>query len=139
MIGTILQDNPMLKHLTAWENVSVPLLVLGKKRSEFSENVTDLLQWVGLGPFMHSLPETLSGGQLVRVGIARGVIGKPELLLADEPTAGIDLQMARKLLRLFIELNRLGTTVLIATHDVQLMRWTKAPRIEISEGTVKIV
>jgi cell division transport system ATP-binding protein len=101
--------------------------------------VTDLLQWVGLGDRMHAYPSTLSGGEKQRAAIARAVIGKPELLLADEPTGNVDPQMARRLLRLFIELNRLGTSVLIATHDHQLMRQFKAPRLELHEGHVRIV
>jgi cell division transport system ATP-binding protein len=101
--------------------------------------VTDLLQWVGLGDRMYAFPSVLSGGEKQRAAIARAVIGKPELLLADEPTGNVDPQMARRLLRLFIELNRLGTSVVIATHDHQLMRQFKAPRIELSEGHVRIL
>ena len=103
------------------------------------EDVTDLLQWVGLGDRMHSYPSILSGGEKQRAAIARAVIGKPELLLADEPTGNVDPHMARRLLRLFVELNRLGTSVLIATHDHQLMRQTKAPRLELHDGHVRIV
>jgi cell division transport system ATP-binding protein len=103
------------------------------------KDVTDLLQWVGLGDRMHSFPSVLSGGEKQRAAIARAVINKPELLLADEPTGNVDPQMARRLLRLFIELNRLGTSVVIATHDHQLMRQTKAPRLELHEGHVRIV
>jgi cell division transport system ATP-binding protein len=138
-IGSVWQDNPVLKHLTAWENVAVPLLVMGKKVSLFAEDVTDLLDWVGLGDCMLAHPRELSGGQLARVGIARAVVNKPEILLADEPTGNLDPQTARRMLRLFLELNRLGTTVLIATHDHQLMRQTKAPRIEIHDGSIRVV
>lgn len=138
-IGIVFQDFRLLDHLTTWENVALPLRVLGKRLADYREDVTDLLQWVGLGDRMHAYPSVLSGGEKQRAAIARAVIGKPELLLADEPTGNVDPQMARRLLRLFIELNRLGTSVLIATHDHQLMRQFKAPRLELHDGHVRIV
>ncbi|MDX2202362.1 MAG: cell division ATP-binding protein FtsE [Hyphomicrobiaceae bacterium] len=138
-IGIVFQDFRLLDHLTTWENVALPLRVTGKRVSDYKEDVTDLLQWVGLGDRMYSYPHVLSGGEKQRAAIARAVINKPELLLADEPTGNVDPQMARRLLRLFIELNRLGTSVVIATHDHQLMRQTKAPRLELHEGHVRIV
>lgn len=138
-IGIVFQDFRLLDHMTTWENVAMPLRVTGKRINDYKEDVTDLLQWVGLGDRMHSFPSVLSGGEKQRAAIARAVINKPELLLADEPTGNVDPQMARRLLRLFIELNRLGTSVVIATHDHQLMRQTKAPRLELHEGHVRIV
>ncbi|MEM8626419.1 MAG: cell division ATP-binding protein FtsE [Pseudomonadota bacterium] len=138
-IGIVFQDFRLLDHLTTWENVALPLRVIGKPRAEYSEDVTDLLQWVGLGDRMHAYPSVLSGGEQQRAAIARAVIGKPELLLADEPTGNVDPQMARRLLRLFIELNRLGTSVLIATHDHTLMRQYKAPLLQLQEGHVQIL
>ncbi len=138
-IGIVFQDFRLLDHLTTWENVALPLRVVGKQISEYREDVTDLLQWVGLGDRMHAYPSVLSGGEKQRAAIARAVIGKPELLLADEPTGNVDPQMARRLLRLFVELNRLGTSVVIATHDHQLMRQYKAPRLELHDGDVRIV
>jgi cell division transport system ATP-binding protein len=138
-IGIVFQDFRLLDHLTTWENVALPLRVVGKRLSDYKEDVTDLLQWVGLGDRMHAFPSVLSGGEKQRAAIARAVIGKPELLLADEPTGNVDPQMGRRLLRLFIELNRLGTSVVIATHDHQLMRHFKAPRLELHEGYVRIV
>jgi cell division transport system ATP-binding protein len=138
-IGIVFQDFRLLDHLTTWENVALPLRVVGRRLSDYQEDVTDLLQWVGLGDRMHAFPSVLSGGEKQRAAIARAVIGKPELLLADEPTGNVDPQMARRLLRLFIELNRLGTSVVIATHDHQLMRHFKAPRLELHEGHVRIV
>jgi cell division transport system ATP-binding protein len=138
-IGIVFQDFRLLDHLTTWENVALPLRVVGKRVADYREDVTDLLQWVGLGDRMHAYPSILSGGEKQRAAIARAVIGKPELLLADEPTGNVDPQMARRLLRLFIELNRLGTSVLIATHDHQLMRQFKAPRLELHDGHVRIV
>lgn len=138
-IGIVFQDFRLLDHLTTWDNVALPLRVIGKKESDYREDVTDLLQWVGLGDRMYAYPSVLSGGEKQRAAIARAVIGKPELLLADEPTGNVDPQMGRRLLRLFIELNRLGTSVVIATHDHQLMRQFKAPRLELDNGHVKIL
>ena len=138
-IGIVFQDFRLLDHLTTWQNVALPLRVVGKRESEYKEDVTDLLQWVGLGERMDHFPSVLSGGEKQRAAIARAVIGKPELLLADEPTGNVDPQMARRLLRLFIELNRLGTSVVIATHDHQLMRQFRAPRLELHDGNVRIV
>jgi cell division transport system ATP-binding protein len=138
-IGIVFQDFRLLDHLTTWQNVALPLRVVGKREADYREDVTDLLQWVGLGDRMDDYPSVLSGGEKQRAAIARAVIGKPELLLADEPTGNVDPQMARRLLRLFIELNRLGTSVIIATHDHQLMRQFKAPRLELHDGYVRIV
>ncbi len=138
-IGIVFQDFRLLDHMSTWENVALPLRVLGKDLEDYREDVTDLLQWVGLGDRMHAAPSVLSGGEKQRAAIARAVIGKPELLLADEPTGNVDPHMARRLLRLFVELNRLGTSVVIATHDHQLMRHHRAARIELFEGHVRIV
>lgn len=138
-IGIVFQDFRLLDHLTTWENVALPLRVVGKRVGDYREDVTDLLQWVGLGDRMHAYPSVLSGGEKQRAAIARAVIGKPELLLADEPTGNVDPQMARRLLRLFIELNRLGTSVIIATHDHELMKQTTAKRLELHDGHVRIL
>jgi cell division transport system ATP-binding protein len=138
-IGIVFQDFRLLDHLTTWENVALPLRVVGRKTGQYKEDVTDLLQWVGLGDRMHAYPNVLSGGEKQRAAIARAVIGKPELLLADEPTGNVDPQMGRRLLRLFVELNRLGTSVVIATHDHTLMKQFKAPRLELEHGHVKLV
>jgi cell division transport system ATP-binding protein len=134
-IGIVFRTLPA-HHMTTWEAWPCHC-VTGKRISDYKEDVTDLLQWVGLGDRIPSFCAV----RAVRSGaaIARAVINKPELLLADEPTGNVDPQMARRLLRLFIELNRLGTSVVIATHDHQLMRQTKAPRLELHEGHVRIV
>lgn len=138
-IGIVFQDFRLLDHMTTWENVALPLRVAGRRLEDYKEDVTDLLQWVGLGDRMQALPSILSGGEKQRAAIARAVIGKPELLLADEPTGNVDPEMARRLLRLFVELNRLGTSVLIATHDIQLIRQSKASRLELKDGHITIV
>ena len=138
-IGIVFQDFRLLDHLTTWENVALPLMVSGKKIAEYREDVTDLLEWVGLRDRMHHYPSILSGGEKQRAAIARAVIAKPEILLADEPTGNVDPQMARRLLRLFVELNRLGTSVMIATHDHQLTRIHAAPRLELEAGHVSVI
>lgn len=138
-IGIVFQDFRLLDHLTTWENVALPLHVVGRKAAEYKDDVTDLLQWVGLGDRMHAYPSVLSGGEKQRAAIARAVIGKPELLLADEPTGNVDPAMGKRLLRLFVELNRLGTSVVIATHDQSLMEQFRAPKLQLEGGHVTIV
>ncbi len=137
-IGIVFQDFRLLDHLTTWENVALPLRVTGKKESDYSDDVTDLLRWVGLGDRLHAYPEVLSGGEKQRAAIARAVIGRPELLLADEPTGNVDPVIADRLLRLFVELNRLGTSVIIATHDYGLMQRLDAPRLVLHDGHLVI-
>lgn len=137
-IGVVFQDFRLLDHLTTYENVALPLRVLGRAESEYRADVVDLLDWVGLGERMHVLPPVLSGGEKQRAAIARALITKPEILLADEPTGNVDPPLARRLLRLFVELNRLGTSVLIATHDLTLMEQFDARRIVLAEGRVRI-
>lgn len=137
-VGIVFQDFRLLDHMTTWENVALPLRVHGKRQSEYAEDVTELLKWVGLGERMHAYPPVLSGGEKQRAAIARAVIGKPELLLADEPTGNVDPQMGRRLLRLFVELNRLGTSVIIATHDFQLLTQFPAPRLILEHGQLYV-
>jgi len=137
-IGIVFQDFRLLDHLTTWENVALPLRVMGKKESDYADDVTDLLHWVGLGKRIHAYPETLSGGEKQRAAIARAVIGRPELLLADEPTGNVDPAIGNRLLRLFVELNRLGTSVIIATHDYALMEQLDAPRLMLTAGQLKV-
>ena len=137
-IGIVFQDFRLLGHLTTWENVALPLRVMGKKESDYREDVTDLLRWVGLGDRIDSYPEILSGGEKQRAAIARAVIGRPELLLADEPTGNVDPAIGDRLLRLFVELNRLGTSVIIATHDYALMDHLDAPRLMLYDGQLQI-
>jgi cell division transport system ATP-binding protein len=133
-IGVVFQEFRMLDHLSVFENVALPLRVAGQKRSAYAEDVAELVSWVGLEHHMESRPATLSGGEQQRVAIARAVVNQPELLIADEPTGNVDPDMARRLLRLFVELNRLGTTVLIATHDLTLVRALDAPVMSLADG-----
>ena len=137
-IGVVFQDFRLLDHMTTWENVALPLRIRGREESTYRNDVTELLKWVGLGDRMHVLPPVLSGGEKQRAAIARALIEQPEILLADEPTGNVDPPLARRLLRLFIELNRSGTAVLIATHDLSLMDQVDARRMILSEGRLEI-
>jgi cell division transport system ATP-binding protein len=137
-IGVVFQDFRLLDHLTTFENVALPLRVLGKEESSYRGDVVEFLRWVGLGDRMHALPPVLSGGEKQRAAIARALIGKPEILLADEPTGNVDPPLARRLMRLFVELNRLGTSVVIATHDIQLMNQFNARRLVLEEGRLTV-
>ena len=121
-IGVVFQDCRLVPHLSAFDNVALPLRVAGVPEKDVARPVADMLEWVGLQDRMAARPATLSGGEQQRVAIARAVIGRPEMLVADEPTGNVDPEMALKLLRLFEALNRLGTTVVVATHDVQLLK-----------------
>ena len=133
-IGVVFQEFKLLEHLTTYENVALPLKVAGRDESDYRADVKELLTWVGLGERMQARPSTLSGGEQQRAAIARAVVGRPALLLADEPTGNVDPEMGQRLLRLFIELNRLGTSVLIATHDHALVKSTAAPELIIQNG-----
>ncbi|WP_162653178.1 cell division ATP-binding protein FtsE [Lentilitoribacter sp. Alg239-R112] len=137
-IGIVFQDFRLLNHLTTYENVALPLRVRGKEEATYRADVVELLEWVGLGERMHASPQILSGGEKQRVAIARALIDRPEILLADEPTGNVDPPMALRLLSLFKELNRLGTAVMIATHDFSLMDQINARRMILSEGQIDI-
>ncbi|MGE5546693.1 MAG: cell division ATP-binding protein FtsE [Solirubrobacterales bacterium] len=138
-VGVVFQDFRLMDHLSALDNVALPLRVRGVKESEVRKHVPELLSWVGLADQLHAKPSTLSGGQKQRVAIARAVIGRPDLLLADEPTGNVDDHIAVRLLYLFEELNKLGTTVLIATHNESLVSRFEHPRLHIEHGTVQKV
>ncbi|MGQ3672349.1 cell division ATP-binding protein FtsE [Xanthobacter sp. TB0136] len=137
-IGIVFQDFRLLDHLTTYENVSLPLRVAGKEEASYRAEVTELLHWVGLGERRDVLPPVLSGGEKQRAAIARALISRPEFLLADEPTGNVDPTLARRLLRLFIELNKTGTSVLLATHDIALMDQYDARRLVIADGRLYV-
>jgi len=120
-IGVVFQEFRLLDHLTAFENVALPMKVAGVNQQQYREDVRELLNWVGLGSRMDALPQTLSGGEKQRVALARALVSKPDLILADEPTGNVDPQMGEKIMKLFVELNRLGAAVIVATHDLQLV------------------
>lgn len=121
-MGVVFQDFRLVDHLSAFDNVALPLRVAGVREADLQAPVADMLEWVGLAQRADARPATLSGGEQQRVAIARAVIGRPDMLVADEPTGNVDPEMALKLIRLFEALNRLGTTVVVATHDVHLLR-----------------
>jgi cell division transport system ATP-binding protein len=137
-MGVVFQDFRLLDHLTIFENVALPLRVQGQEEASYRREVVELLRWVGLGERMHVLPPVLSGGEKQRAAIARALIVRPELLLADEPTGNVDPSLGRRLLRLFVELNRLGTSVVIATHDLALMDQLDARRLVLADGHLHI-
>jgi cell division transport system ATP-binding protein len=136
-IGVVFQDFRLLDHLSARENVALPLRVAGRYTGGLDEHVTELLSWVGLGDYLDALPPTLSGGQQQRVAIARAVIARPSLLLADEPTGNVDDRIALRLLYLFEELNKMGTTVVIATHNENLIERFGHPTIRLTGGDAR--
>ena len=137
-IGIVFQDFRLLDHMTTYENVSLPFRVMGKDESSYRSEVIELLQWVGLGERMDALPPVLSGGEKQRAAIARAVIARPQLLLADEPTGNVDPNLGQRLLRLFIELYRFGTSVVIATQDIALMDEYDARRLVLHEGRLHV-
>lgn len=137
-IGIVFQDFRLLDHMTTYENVALPLRVQGLSEVSYRADVVELLDWVGLGERMHVMPPVLSGGEKQRAAIARALIGRPDILLADEPTGNVDPPLAKRLLRLFVELNKLGTTVVIATHDLHLIDQFDARRFVLNDGRMQI-
>ena len=138
-VGVVFQDFRLLNHLTTYENVALPLRVQGRDEASYRNEVIELLGWVGLGERMHALPAILSGGEKQRAAIARALIVRPELLLADEPTGNVDPTLARRLLRLFVELHKSGTSVVIATHDLGLMdQFDGARRLVLGDSRLHI-
>jgi cell division transport system ATP-binding protein len=132
-IGVVFQDFRLIPHLSAFDNVALPLRIAGKGEME----VEEMLAWVGLADRASARPATLSGGEQQRVAIARAVISQPEILVADEPTGNVDAEMARRLLHLFTSLNRLGTTVVVATHDLGLIAATpEAQMVRLENGSI---
>jgi cell division transport system ATP-binding protein len=137
-IGVVFQDFRLVPHLSALDNVALPLRVAGLHNNRIEANVVELLRWVGLAEEIDAKPATLSGGQQQRVAIARAVISKPSLLLADEPTGNVDDVIAARLLRLFEELNRQGTTIVIATHNERLLARFRHTRLHLESGELTV-
>lgn len=137
-IGVVFQDFRLLDHMSAFDNVALPLRIQGKGEKEIRNNVTELLSWVGLGDHMHALPTTMSGGQQQRVAIARAVITRPRLLLADEPTGNLDDEIGFRLMTLFEQLNRMGTTIVIATHNQSILEKFQHPRLVLDRGALRV-
>tara|TARA_Y100001980_G_C14527524_1_gene303142 strand:+ start:70 stop:744 length:675 start_codon:yes stop_codon:yes gene_type:complete len=137
-IGFVFQDFRLLPHLTTYENVALPLKVQNKKEKNYKKDVIELLNWVNLEHCTHSYPNYLSGGEQQRAAIARAVISSPKLILADEPTGNVDNENSKKILNLFSEMNKLGTTIIIATHDENLISNKRANVIEIENNGIRI-
>ena len=135
-IGVVFQDLILLEHLSAFDNTALPLRIAGGKAADYRTDVAELLTWVGLGARMNAMPPALAGGERQRLAIARAVVNRPEILLADEPTGNVDHEMAVRIFRLFVELNRLGTTVLIATHDQALISRSGRPVLHLDNGRI---
>jgi cell division transport system ATP-binding protein len=133
-IGVVFQDFRLLDHLSALENVALPLKIAGAKNDQIYKHVAELLEWVGLGRQVDAKPPTLSGGEKQRVAIARAVINRPQLLIADEPTGSMDWEMGLRLMYLFQELNKIGTTVVVATHDLELIKRFGNPVMYLKDG-----
>jgi len=138
-MGVVFQDFRLLDHLTVYENIALPLRVLGREEASYRAEVFELLQWVGLDDRKYSHPSILSGGEKQRAAIARALISQPDMLLADEPTGNVDPTLARRLLRLFVELHKTGTAVIVATHDLNLMdQFDSARRLVLADGRLHV-
>ena len=133
-MGVVFQEFRLLEHLSVFDNAALPLRLQAVKTADYHADVEELLAWVGLGARLDAQPAALSGGEQQRLAIARAVVGRPELILADEPTGNVDPEMGARLLRLFVELNRLGATVLIATHDRTLVEQAGRPVLHLQDG-----
>lgn len=133
-IGVVFQEFRLLDHLTAYENVALPMKVAGINQNQYREDVRELLNWVGLGDRIEARPPTLSGGEKQRVALARALVSKPDLILADEPTGNVDPAMGEKIMKLFIELNKLGAAVIVATHDIPLIEALGKPTLRLDAG-----
>ncbi|MDB5492301.1 MAG: ftsE [Micavibrio sp.] len=138
-VGVVFQDYRLMNHLSAFDNVALPLRIAGKPEKEIKNNVEELMHWVGLGDHMNALPNTMSGGQQQRISIARAVITRPRLLLADEPTGNLDDEIGFRLMGLFEQLNRMGTTILIATHSQVMMDKFNHSRLILDKGSMTVV
>ena len=137
-IGVVFQEFRLLNHLSAFDNVALPLRVTGLRGADIRKHVEELLSWVGLKDHLDSRPPTLSAGQQQRVAIARAVIARPQILYADEPTGNVDDRIAARIMHLFEELNKLGTTVVIATHNKAMVHETGHAVLSLERGTLSL-
>lgn len=135
-IGVIYQEFRLIDHLSVYENVALPLMVTGQREAHYRNNILELLDWVGLGHHKAALPPTLSGGEKQRTAIARAVITSPRLIVADEPTGNVDPELGIRLLRLLDELNKMGTTIIVATHDAHIWQNFDHPRLHLADGEI---
>ncbi len=133
-IGMVFQDFRLLPHLSAFDNAALPLRIAGRPEGQLRADVAEMLRWVGLARRSEARPAELSGGEQQRVAIARAVVGRPSLLLADEPTGNLDDVQAERLMLLLKEMNRLGATVVVATHNEALVRRHPGPALFLEQG-----
>lgn len=138
-LGVVFQDFRLLDHLSAFDNVALPLRVAGIGEAAVRRDVSELLKWVGLADLMDARPAILSGGQKQRVAIARAVVNRPSLILADEPTGNVDDKIAVRLIQLFVELHKLGSSVVVATHNESLTARFPFPRLHLENGTLSVL
>ncbi|MBX2853893.1 MAG: cell division ATP-binding protein FtsE [Rhodobacteraceae bacterium] len=136
-IGVVIQDFQLLDHLTVFENVALPLMVAGHREAQYRNNVLEMLEWVKLSDQLDVKPHFLSGGEKQRVGIARAMVSVPDLILADEPTGSVDPEMGARIMSLFAEMNKLGHTILIATHDLDMVARYGAARLHLEDGRLE--
>jgi cell division transport system ATP-binding protein len=140
-LGVVHQDCQFLDHLTVAENIALPLRTSGRETEQSREDMVELMAWVGLTHRAEALPPELSGGERQRAALARAVIMSPDAIIADEPTGNVDWEMSQRLLKLLVELNKMGKTVLVATHDLSLIRAAKsqvqARVLRIANGRVQ--
>jgi cell division transport system ATP-binding protein len=137
-IGVVFQDYRLLDHLSVFDNAALPLRIARKKPSAYRSDVAELLTWVGLGRRFGAMPPTLAGGEKQRLAIARAVVNRPEIILADEPTGNVDHEMGLRILRLLVELNRQGATVLVASHDQDLVARSGMPVMQMDQGRLTL-
>ena len=138
-MGVVFQDFRLLDHLTLYENVALPLRLQSREETTYRAEVIELLDWVGLGAVRSARPPSLSGGEKQRAAIARALIARPQLVLADEPTGNVDPTLARRILRLLIEMHKAGAAVLVATHDLGLMdQYAPARRLVLADGRLLV-
>ncbi len=135
-LGMVFQDFRLIPHMTALENAALPLRLAGAEEDVAHKYVKELLDWVGLGDRLNALPEEMSGGEQQRTSIARAIVNKPSLLLADEPTGNVDEESSKKLMHLFMELNKMGTTVIFATHQKDIVKRNAKPILRLKNGTL---
>jgi cell division transport system ATP-binding protein len=138
-LGVVFQDYRLLDHLSAFDNVALPLRIARVPEEEIAKDVTELLKWVGLADQMDARPPVLSGGQKQRVAIARAVVNRPKLILADEPTGNVDDAIAVRLMALFVELHKLGSSVVVATHNESLVARFPFPRLHLDRGRLTLL
>jgi cell division transport system ATP-binding protein len=138
-LGVVFQDFRLLDHLSVFDHVALPLRIAGVAETVVAQDVTELLTWVGLADQMSDKPAVLSGGQKQRVAIARAVVNRPQLILADEPTGNVDDKIGVRLMQLLVELNKLGSSVVVATHNESLVARFPFPRLHLDGGGLALL